>query len=238
MTYIVYQLTSPSGKKYFGLSSKTLSVRVSTHMKDRQRLINRGKHLPRLYAAFGKYPIDLWKQTVLFEGLTRSEAEVKERELIAIHNTQNPSCGYNMAEGGIGGDTGRNGELDKRQKHSERMKALNADPLFVKNRIEKGQTSIRNNPEQFRVNAIKRKMRLRRSSNHQNHTGMWVVRGVPYGSLREAVASTGVSESTIVKFCNKPDVVAGCTNKYIKIGTTPRENGYYKTIKEKDNGKV
>lgn len=233
MNYIVYQLTSPSGKIYIGMSGKTLEDRIRVHLIDRQRLINRGKHLPRFYSALGKYPIDQWTQRVLYEGLTKEVAQHHERTLIATLNTQDPTYGYNMADGGTGGNTGRNGEKAKREQHSVRMKLMNQDPNYVKNRIEKGQATMRDNPEQFKVNAEKRRMKLRRSSNHQNHTGLWVVRNVQYGSLREAVAGSGISESTIVNFCNKPDVVAKCTNKYLTKGTTPREHGFYRITKEK-----
>lgn len=238
MTYLVYQLTSPSGKLYIGMSGKTLNDRIGVHLTDRQRLINRGKQLPRFYSALGKYPIDQWKMEVLHEGLSKEMAQKHERTLIATLRTQDPAYGYNMADGGSGGNTGRNGEKAKREQHSARMKAMNQDPEYVNNRISKGQATIRNNPEQFKVNAEKRRMKLRRSSNHQNHTGMWVVRNVQYGSLREAVAGSGISESTIVNFCNKPDIVAKCTNKYLTIGTTPREHGFYRITKENMNGKI
>lgn len=52
------------------------------------------------YNAIKKYGFDSFKHEVLFSGLTKEEAEQKEIELIAKHQSNNRLFGYNIANGG------------------------------------------------------------------------------------------------------------------------------------------
>lgn len=226
--YLIYKLTSPSGKVYVGQTSKTLEERITIHNKDRNRAISTKRTLPRFYAAWFKYPIDLWKQEVLITNLSKKEANKIEIKQISLHQSLNEKFGYNMTNGGDGGDTGKNGDINKRKKHSIFLKKLNKNPNFVRNRIQKALKTISANPIKFKTNCKYRKSKLRRGLNHQNNTGVWVVRFNQYATLSAAVLGETISESTILKLCNNCFVPARCTNKYLKKNQTPKECGFYK----------
>ena len=53
---------------------------------------------------FEKYGWDNIKHEVLFENLTKEEAEEKEKELIALYDSSNRNFGYNIEKGGKAGD--------------------------------------------------------------------------------------------------------------------------------------
>lgn len=90
----LYQLTSPSGKSYIGVTSKTVEERWRTHVND-------APHCDRaVHRAIRKYGADT------FEVRTLAEAEMGylwdlEPKAIAALGTLAPN-GYNMAEGGEG----------------------------------------------------------------------------------------------------------------------------------------
>lgn len=238
MHHIVYKLTSPSGKVYIGLTSKSLNDRVRTHQRDRARLIKKANQLPRFYASWVKYPIEDWKREILHEELTRAEAGKYETQEIFRHNSLSEHFGYNMTKGGDGGDTGKNGDITKRKEHSLHMKRLCEDSAYVERRIAKSKLTVKQNPAAFKINCEKRKRLLRRGSQHQNHTGLWVVRFNLYETLHTAVSTEGISESTIIRFCNNPDRVALGANKYLNLNQCPRQAGFYKIQKGENNGKV
>lgn len=237
---LVYRLTSPSGKVYIGMTATTLNKRMFSHTVDRARMLKRGKKLGRFYSAWSKYPIAVWKKEVLATDLSRIEANAIEREQIRLHKSQDVDFGYNMADGGNGGDTGRNGEVEKRANHSLLLKELNKNEEFKACRIEKARATIAANPERFQQMADKRKKLLRRGSSHQNHTGIWVVNYTQYATLKEAVAAEQHSASTIVTWCNDPDRKSKATNSRTGIirGMTPRSLGFYRINMEITNGKV
>ena len=92
MKFIVYKHTSPSGKVYIGITSKSVEERW-----------NSGKGYSKnkyFYRAIQKYGWDNFKHKILFENLTKEEACQKEIELIAEYKSNNPEFGYNIASGG------------------------------------------------------------------------------------------------------------------------------------------
>ena len=92
--YIVYMHTTPSGKRYIGITSQTVERRWQKGFGyaygDNDYFFN----------AIKKYGWDNIKHEILFTGLTKSEAEEKEIELIAKYNTTSRDCGYNRETGG------------------------------------------------------------------------------------------------------------------------------------------
>ncbi len=90
--FIVYCHTTPSGKKYIGLTGQKPEKRWL------KGLGYRGQSY--FYNAIEKYGWDNIKHEVLFEGLTREEACSKEIELIAKYDTTNRKKGYNQTYGG------------------------------------------------------------------------------------------------------------------------------------------
>ena len=89
--YIVYKHTSPSGKFYIGITGQ-----------DTERRWRRGgsgykprkDYSCRFYNAILKYGWDNFKHEILYDNLTKEEAEKIERELIDKYDLTNPEYGY------------------------------------------------------------------------------------------------------------------------------------------------
>lgn len=91
--YIVYKHTSPVGKVYIGMTSQ----------RDPNRRWQNGigyRTQERFHRAIQKYGWTNIVHEILFDGLTKEEAEKKEIELIAEYRATNPKYGYNCENGG------------------------------------------------------------------------------------------------------------------------------------------
>lgn len=92
--YSVYIHTTPSNKKYIGIT--------------KQKCINRWKNglgycTQKLFKrAIDKYGWNNIKHDVLFENLTKDEAIKKEIELIKLYKSNDIKYGYNLTNGGEG----------------------------------------------------------------------------------------------------------------------------------------
>lgn len=102
--YTVYMHTSPSGKRYVGITSLPVEKRWQKGKGYRNQVF---------YRAIQKYGFDNIKHEILFEGLTKEEAEQKEIELIAYYNTTDYCYGYNVDYGG--NSVGKHSEETKRK---------------------------------------------------------------------------------------------------------------------------
>ena len=102
--YSVYKHTCPNGKVYIGITS----------MKPKRRWKNgKGYQKQIFYRAIQKYGFDNIQHEILFEDLTKDEAEQKERELIAYYKSNQKDCGYNIDNGGS--SIGTHSEATKRK---------------------------------------------------------------------------------------------------------------------------
>ena len=90
--YKVYMHTAPNGKKYVGITKRSINARWQNG--------NGYKSNKRFYNAILKYGWDNIKHEVLFDNLTQEEAYKLEIELIAQNESNNPNYGYNQTEGG------------------------------------------------------------------------------------------------------------------------------------------
>ena len=91
--YTVYKHIAPNGKVYIGITSQSL--------KQRWKRNGTGyKTNEHFYRAILKYSWDNIKHEILFENLTKEEAEQKEIELIAFYKSNNFNYGYNIENGG------------------------------------------------------------------------------------------------------------------------------------------
>lgn len=130
VVYSVYKHTSPSNKVYIGITSMS---------PPEKRWKNgfgywRNKHF---YNAIQKYGWDNIKHEILFEGLSKEEAENKEMELIALYDAANKEKGYNNDNGGS--STGRlTSETKKKISDAakERLQRPENHPLYGKHRSE------------------------------------------------------------------------------------------------------
>ena len=90
--YTVYMHTSPSGKRYIGITSQKPERRWANGIGY--------KGNAHFWNAINLYGWNNFKHEVLFEELSKIEAEEKEIELIAYYNSTNQDRGYNIASGG------------------------------------------------------------------------------------------------------------------------------------------
>jgi len=118
---IIYCALSPSNKKYYGKTIRTIDRRKSNH------LANSKKFNGVFYNAIKKYNIDkfIWKiiETYEFENKKDLNDKLNEREIYWIEKdkTYLREFGYNMTHGGDGGDfnTGRIFSKETREKQSK-----------------------------------------------------------------------------------------------------------------------
>ena len=92
--YKVYKHTFPNNKVYIGITGrKTIEMRWGR---------NGSRYHGQTYIvnAIQKYGWDNIKHEILFDNLTKEEAEQKEIELIAFYKSNQRECGYNIELGG------------------------------------------------------------------------------------------------------------------------------------------
>ncbi|MBQ1256777.1 MAG: hypothetical protein IIX93_05845 [Clostridia bacterium] len=90
--FVVYKHTAPSGKVYIGITSQKPENRWgggSNYVRSEY-----------FYKAIQKYGWKNISHEILFEGLTKEEAEQKEIALIREYDSTNPQKGYNLRNGG------------------------------------------------------------------------------------------------------------------------------------------
>lgn len=124
--YTVYMHTSPSGKRYIGITSLPVEKRWQK---------GKGYQNQVFYRAVQKYGFDNIEHKILYEGLTKDEAEQKEIELIAYYNTTDCRCGYNVDTGG--NSIGKHSEETKR-KISEASKNISDETRRKMSKSRKG----------------------------------------------------------------------------------------------------
>lgn len=96
-----------NGKKYIGITSQSAKGRWKRGAGYKQQ--------KRFYCAIQHYGWDGFDHYVLFDSLSKEEAEVKEEELIKEHRSNDLSFGYNIENGG------RTNKLSDEQKEHLRI---------------------------------------------------------------------------------------------------------------------
>lgn len=86
----VYCYTTPSNKKYIGITFYSLEQRMKNGYNE---------YFTNAIKKYGKENI---KSEILLDNLTFEEAQEKERYYIHLYNTTNPEKGYNITHGGEG----------------------------------------------------------------------------------------------------------------------------------------
>jgi len=94
----IYKHTSPSGKSYIGKTSKSVQKRLNEHIK----LSEKGSTY-KFHKAIRKYGIENIESSILEDNICSEKVNEREKYWIAYYDTY--KNGYNMTEGGDGGDT-------------------------------------------------------------------------------------------------------------------------------------
>ena len=127
-TWCVYMHTSPSGKVYIGITSGNPKDRWKNGFGYLKKNKNGDYTQPSMARAINKYGWDSFQHNILFENLSKQEAEHKERLFVAFWETNNPKFGYNIRGGG--GSCGTMSEESRKKISESRMGEKN--PNFGK----------------------------------------------------------------------------------------------------------
>lgn len=138
-TFVVYAHTNKiNGKKYIGITCQSVDERWRN---------GKGYKNPKFRNAINKYGWDSFKHEILYTGLTQSEAEQKEQELIKKYDSM--ENGYNACEGG-GVSVGYRHTKESKEK-------------MYKTRKERGTCAGKNNPMYGRSGELSPVYGLKRS---------------------------------------------------------------------------
>ena len=115
----IYCYTSPSGKKYIGLTSKTLSDRAGKDGSNYKPCLS-------FYRAILKYGFETFTVEILEDNLDYLTALEREKYYIKLYDTTNPEFGYNISIGGDAPFLNRHHTEETKQKISEKLSGENA----------------------------------------------------------------------------------------------------------------
>lgn len=127
--------TSPSNKRYIGITSQTPNRRWRKNGEGYKEHIY-------FWRAIQKYGWDNFKHEILHRNLTKKEAEEKEIELIAYYNSNNVDFGYNMSIGGESGSKGYKYTEEQRMRMSESRKG-EKNGMYGKHHTEESIEKVR-----------------------------------------------------------------------------------------------
>ena len=97
--YTIYcHIHIESGRRYIGLTKKTMLFRWNQHLQNAKK--KRGKGCAHFWAAIRKYGKDAFKHEVLEICYDLDSANEAEKKWISHFDTRNPEKGFNLALGG------------------------------------------------------------------------------------------------------------------------------------------
>ena len=202
--WIVYMHISPSGKKYIGITSQTTSQRWRNGKGYKKAVFNE---------AIKKYGWENVKHEILFENLTKEQAEQKEIELIDFYKSNQRRYGYNVANGGFlsgkhskktknkisNNQKGKKQSIETRIKRSQSLKGIPRTQDW-KDKIGKANKGKKLSKEQVEKMIIRMSKKI-----------MCVETGEVYLNAKQALNSLGIKNkksTNIQNVVNKEDRTA------------------------------
>lgn len=188
--YKVYMHTNKiNDKKYIGITRRNVNDRWMNGRGYQNQMFGR---------AIKKYGWDNFKHEVLYENLTKEEAEQKEIELIARYKSDNGDYGYNVEHGGNCSDSMAE---STKKKLSEVMTGKfvgrKLTPEWLENRT-KAQTGLKRSKETVE--------KIREANSIKV---ICVNNRIIYSSITDASNKTNISMGHISQCCNKIRKSAG-----------------------------
>lgn len=205
--FILYMHISPSNKRYIGITSQLprerwqngLGYRNNTHFTN----------------AIKKYGWDNFEHIILFEGLTKEEAELMEKCYIALYDTMNDEKGYNKTKGGSG-TLGYQWTNEDREIRRSRYSG-EGNPFYGKQHSEETKKKI---SEAKRGTKLSEEHKRKISENHKDISGE---NNPLYG-----VSHKGSDNPSAKKvYCVEIDYVFGCIKEALEF-----VNGNYVCFKK------
>lgn len=180
--------------------------------------------------AISKYSWQNFVHEVLFDGLTKEEAETLETELIAKYNSTNDKYGYNKANGG--NSVGKHTDETKKiisEKAKERLANPENNPIYGTHRSEETKRKIaekatgRKHSEESKQKMSKQRTGEQNIMYGQTHTQearekiakalghsvRCIETGIVYPSEIEAKRQTGVDNTMIHRYLHGKAAYAG-----------------------------
>lgn len=221
--YRVYKHTAPNGKVYIGITCQEPLKRWGGG-------VSAYAHNEHFVRAIKKYGWENFRHEVLFEDLTKSEAETKEIELIAFYKANNPDFGYNISNGG--NHAGKHSEatrLKLSQTNKGKQSGVN-NPMYGRKhtasalkKMAEIKTGKRASAETRKKMSDKRKG-ISFSEEHKNKISKALCKKVfcvetktTYESVLQASALSKISKSVIAACCRGVYKTAGGLHwEYVK----------------------
>lgn len=233
MSFIVYMHTTPNNKRYIGITQQEAEVRWK-----------KGKGYDTQYfsKAIKKYGWDNIKHEILFENLTKEEAEKKEVELISFYKSNDKRYGYNIENGGSHNVCSE----ETKRKISESHKSLNKTiPEWHREINRQAQLGRKQSKEQIakRVSHYKGKSYVMGEYQHQRI--LEAMKKISPEKRAEQIRKCQETKRSrtynIIKKGKKliqKDLQGNVINTYISIAEAVRQKGYdrkylYVAVKEK-----
>lgn len=198
--YKVYIHTFPNGKHYVGI----------TQQKPEKRWHYGAGYSgqPYVYNAIKKYGWENIYHSIIYDDLTKEEAEEKEITLIALLKSNQRDYGYNVANGGQCRGTMSE---ESRKKLSKSRKGINFSESHLKKISDSHKGIIPTKEQNFKnmMNSPKRKPVVCVETN------------VKYNSIREAGRKTGFNPRIIAAICKGEygrKTTGGYSWKYVQEG--------------------
>ena len=124
MAWLVYKHTSPSGKVYIGITSKSPEVRW-------QKGGTGYRNCPYFWRAIRKYGWENIQHEIVMSNLSEEEADNLEEYLVATLKSNLKPYGYNISKGGDGTRKGLHNSAEQNRKisdsHKKRVCCYNRD---------------------------------------------------------------------------------------------------------------
>lgn len=187
--YTVYMHTSPSRKRYIGITSQyPLEKRWGCNG-------NKYKHNRYFYSAIQKYGFDNFLHEILFSGLSKEEAEQKEVELIALYKSDNRDFGYNIEHGG--NSIGKIAEESK-VKMIENMPDMSGEnnPFYGKCHSDITKEKMRNNHADYTLSNHPKARSIVQYDKDGNFIRLW-------NCISQITLELGYDASNIVRVCRE-----------------------------------
>lgn len=169
--YKVYVHVSPSNKRYVGITSQPVEKR----WRNGQGYFRN----PHFTKAINKYGWVNFQHIIVYEGLTKEQAEEIEKTLIAKYQADNKLYGYNIKSGG-----------DSNGRHSEESKLLMSINRKGKGRQNKSKETIA-------------KIKANHKGGARPRAVKCVETGRTYESINKAAEDVGLTKKMISCCCRK-----------------------------------
>ena len=191
--YKVYIHIFPNNKVYIGITRNRIDIRWANGKGYKKQKV--------MSNAINKYGWKNIEHKVLYENLTKEEAEQKEIELIAFYKSNQRKYGYNIENGG--NCVGKMSEETKKKISKSNIGKNTGIKNGMYGKHPKGEFKKGNIPHN------KGKKTSEEERRKRSKPVLCVETGIVYYSAREANKQIGISYKSISSVCNKKRKTTG-----------------------------